>query len=41
MTAVTFLDHLFGFIDEIVFPTMAAYVIWLLRNWLQKPRMPS
>ena len=38
MTTVTFLEHLFGFLDEIVFPAMAAYAIWLIRQWLAMPK---
>jgi len=34
MGSLDFLDKLFGVIDEVVFPLLAAYVVFHLRSWL-------
>ena len=34
MSAVVFLEHLFGFLDEVIFPALATYALWMLRGWL-------
>lgn len=34
MTTVTIIDKLLNICDETVFPLLAAYAVWLLRQWL-------
>lgn len=34
MTAILAIERLLGIADEVIFPALAAYVIWLLRGWL-------
>ena len=34
MNAITILDRLFGLIDEVIFPALAAYVLWQIRQWM-------
>jgi hypothetical protein len=36
MTTVDFLDKLLATLDEVIFPALAAYGIYMLKAWLQR-----
>lgn len=38
MTTVDFLDKLLQALDEIVFPAMAAYALYLVKSWIEKQK---
>lgn len=40
MATVNLLEHVLRALDEILLPALGAYVIWLLRTWLEKGRKP-
>ena len=35
MTTADIIDHVLRNLDEVIFPALTAYVVWLLRNWMQ------
>lgn len=37
MTTVDFMDKLLQALDEVVFPALAAYAIYMLKVWMQRP----
>lgn len=38
MTTVDFLDKLLQALDEIVFPAVAAYALYLLKSWIERQK---
>lgn len=36
MTTVDFLDKMLAALDDVIFPAIAAYALYLLKAWVQK-----
>jgi hypothetical protein len=34
MTATIFLEHLMGFVDEVLFPLIALWAAWQAKRWM-------
>lgn len=38
MTTVDFLDKLLQALDDVVFPAIAGYALYLLKSWIERQR---
>lgn len=38
MTTADFLDHLLRNLDEIVFPALGAYALYLIKSWIERQK---
>lgn len=38
MTTTDFLEHILRSLDEIVFPALGAYALYLLKSWIEKQK---
>lgn len=38
MTTVDFLDKLLQALDEVVFPALAAYAIYIVKTWIERQK---
>lgn len=38
MTTADFLEHILRSLDEIIFPALAAYGLYLVKSWIEKQR---
>lgn len=38
MTTVDFLDKLLQALDEVIFPALAAYAIYIVKTWIERQK---
>lgn len=38
MTSAEFIDHLLRNLDEVIFPALAAYALYLVKSWIERQK---
>lgn len=38
MTTADFIDHVLRNLDEVIFPALAAYALYLIKSWIERQR---
>lgn len=41
MTTADFLDKIFQAMDEVLFPALTAYALYLLKHWIERHKPPQ